>query len=98
MKEIKRSLLVLSLMFAFGIFLSKGQTSNAKVTKAHRAGIVLEEFVYTKADFPQCHSATILEIENGELLCAFLVVPASAILMLKSNSAVKKLMAIGLHQ
>ncbi len=37
----------------------------------HRAGILLEEFVYTKADFPQCHSATILELEDGELLCSF---------------------------
>lgn len=40
-------------------------------TKAHRAGIVLEEFVYTKADFPQSHSATIMELEGGGLLCAF---------------------------
>ncbi|HTG54618.1 MAG TPA: hypothetical protein VL943_00020, partial [Niabella sp.] len=31
----------------------------------HRAGIVLEEFIYTKADFPSCHSATILELSNG---------------------------------
>lgn len=37
----------------------------------HRAGIVLEEFVYTEADFPQSHSATILELEDGELLSAF---------------------------
>jgi predicted neuraminidase len=38
---------------------------------AHRAGIILEEFVYTEADFPQCHASTILELEGGELLCAF---------------------------
>lgn len=38
---------------------------------AHKAGIVLQEFVYTEADFPQSHSATILELEEGELLCAF---------------------------
>lgn len=38
---------------------------------AHRDGIVLEEFVYTKADFPQCHASTILELPDGELLCAF---------------------------
>ncbi len=37
----------------------------------HRAAIVLEEFLYQTADFPQCHSATILETEAGELLCAF---------------------------
>lgn len=37
----------------------------------HRAGIVLEEFIYKKADFPSCHSATILELSNGDLLCTF---------------------------
>lgn len=37
----------------------------------HRAGIVLEEFVYTEADFPSCHASTLLELQNGDLLCAF---------------------------
>lgn len=39
----------------------------------HRAGIVLEEFVYAQEDvgFPQCHASTLLELEGGELLCAF---------------------------
>lgn len=40
-------------------------------TLEHREGIVLEEFVYTQADFPQCHSATLLELENGDPLCSF---------------------------
>nr|WP_262920062.1 sialidase family protein [Niabella hibiscisoli] len=31
----------------------------------------MEEFLYKKADFPSCHSATILELTNGELLCTF---------------------------
>jgi len=39
--------------------------------KKHRDGIVLEEFVYTTADFPSAHSATLVELENGELLCSF---------------------------
>lgn len=34
-------------------------------------GIVTSEFVYEKADFPQCHSATICETTNGDLLTAF---------------------------
>jgi predicted neuraminidase len=34
-------------------------------------GLVLEEFVFEKATFPSCHAATILELPDGELLCAF---------------------------
>ncbi len=33
--------------------------------------VVEEQFVYTNADFPQCHSATLAFAENGDLLCAF---------------------------
>ena len=33
--------------------------------------VVEEQFVYTAADFPQCHSATLCFAENGDLLCAF---------------------------
>lgn len=53
---------------------SEKQTQKAQDNlepKEHRDGIVLEEFVYTEADFPQCHSATLVELENGELLCSF---------------------------
>ncbi len=52
---------------------SKANTSkdSTETQKEHKAGIVLEEFVYKEADFPQCHSATLLELDNGELLCAF---------------------------
>ena len=44
-----------------------------EMPREHRAGIVLEEFVYTEedVDFPQCHASTLLELEGGELLCAF---------------------------
>jgi predicted neuraminidase len=38
---------------------------------APRPGIVLEEFVFESASFPSCHAATILELPDGELLCAF---------------------------
>lgn len=34
-------------------------------------GIVKEEFVYDTAPFPSSHAATIVELPNGELLCAF---------------------------
>ena len=33
--------------------------------------VVVQEYVYTKADFPQCHSATIVETTKGDLLTAF---------------------------
>lgn len=36
-----------------------------------RKGIVSEQFVYEKADFPSCHSATIAETSPGELAYAF---------------------------
>ncbi len=34
-------------------------------------GVVKNEFLYEKADFPQCHSATICETTNGDLVSAF---------------------------
>lgn len=34
-------------------------------------GIVTNEFLYNKAAFPQCHSATIAESTNGDLVSAF---------------------------
>ena len=33
--------------------------------------VLEEQFVYTDADFPQCHSASLCFAENGDLLCAF---------------------------
>lgn len=39
---------------------------------AAQPGVVLEEFVFESSpDFRSCHSATVLELPNGELLCAF---------------------------
>ena len=35
------------------------------------AHVLERQFVYTDADFPQCHSATLCFAENGDLLCAF---------------------------
>ncbi len=36
-----------------------------------KKGIVTNEFLYEKADFPQCHSATIVETAKGDLVSAF---------------------------
>ena len=63
-------------MFAANLLFAANPAANPAADaggkpRPHRDGIVLEEFVYTKADFPQSHSATILELEGGELLCAF---------------------------
>ena len=39
--------------------------------KEHRDGIVLEEFLYEQADFPSCHSVTLVELANGDLLATY---------------------------
>ncbi len=39
--------------------------------KEHRNGILLEEFLYEQADFPSCHSVTMVELENGDLLATY---------------------------
>jgi len=36
-----------------------------------KIGIVTNEFLYEKAEFPQCHAATIVETTNGDLVTAF---------------------------
>ena len=37
----------------------------------HRDGIVSEEFLYDQADFPSCHSVTLVELANGDLLATY---------------------------
>jgi len=72
MQNIKKRFFILSVLLATTDFCAAGMLQDSvKTSNEHRAGIVLEEFVYTKADFPQSHSATIAELEGGELLCAF---------------------------
>lgn len=46
------------------------QAQSENIVK-HRDGIVLEEFLYTKADFPSCHAVTMVELDNKELLCTY---------------------------
>ena len=36
-----------------------------------KKGVVTTEYLYEKADFPQCHSATLAETENGDLVAAY---------------------------
>lgn len=72
MQMIKRYFSIFGLTIAVGCLYSCGVfNSSENNVSEHNNGIVLEEFVYTEADFPQSHSATLLELENGELLCAF---------------------------
>lgn len=58
----------ISLAFLFQISLVAQTKSQS--TK-HVDGIVLEEFLYDQADFPSCHSVTLVELDNGELLATY---------------------------
>lgn len=72
MKKIIKTLFIAGTLSASGLLLGAWMTRGpGEEHRPHRAGIILEEFIYTKADFPQCHSATIEELEGGELLCSF---------------------------
>jgi predicted neuraminidase len=46
-------------------------TAYGDAQSSPRPGVVLEDFVFVTASFPSCHAATILELPDGELLCAF---------------------------
>jgi len=50
---------------------AEAAAQSSEPVPAHRAGIVLEEFLYLTADFPSCHSASIIELPNRELLCTY---------------------------
>lgn len=53
------------------VLLALSATQAASQTTA-RPGLVLEEFVFESSPFfRSCHSATVLELRSGELLCAF---------------------------
>jgi predicted neuraminidase len=71
LKTVKHLLIISTILAANLLFAAELAADFGEKPGPHRAGIVLEEFVYTQADFPQSHSATILELEGGELLCAF---------------------------
>ena len=70
-KKIK-NFVIINIMFSYILLFAGCVAEKAgKEPPGHHAGIVLEEFIYLKADFPEAHSATLLELEGGELLCAF---------------------------
>lgn len=72
MKKTIKYLAIVIILSVVSLNYATGQSGKKdKAPRAHQAGIVLEEFVYTTAGFPQSHSATILELNGGELLCAF---------------------------
>lgn len=52
------------------LFLLVVQALNAQDSKT-KPGVVLEEFIYEKATFPQCHSASLIELNDGSLLSTF---------------------------
>jgi alpha-L-rhamnosidase len=41
------------------------------VTIPQQKGVVVQEYIYEKSGFPQCHSATIAQTTEGDLLTAF---------------------------
>ncbi|MGA8204126.1 MAG: sialidase family protein [Woeseiaceae bacterium] len=53
------------------VLLLGASTSVADAEAQSPPGLVLEEFVYETAPFPSSHAATILELPDGTLLCAF---------------------------
>lgn len=46
-------------------------TYTYKVNLPLRKGVVVDEFLYETAPFPECHAATIAELPKGELIAAF---------------------------
>jgi predicted neuraminidase len=61
-----------SWLHSFNVIVLLALVSNMAPAAANsRPGVVREEFVFETAPFPSCHAATILELPDGELLCAF---------------------------
>lgn len=52
-------------------WLLRGGSHHISVDFDLPAHVVEKQFVYTDAEFPQCHSATLCFTEGGDLLCAF---------------------------
>ncbi len=72
MKFSIKSLLLFSILLSSPLFLTAcGSSDSTQNSGEHRAGIVLEEFLYKETEFPQCHSASLIELEGGELLATF---------------------------
>lgn len=51
--------------------LGSGKYFLTQEIKTKNPAIVRDEFLYTQAPFPSCHSGTIVELDNGDLVSAF---------------------------
>jgi predicted neuraminidase len=64
--------LIFVLLVAVIAFNINSNPAEAASRQMARPGLVLEEFVFESSPFfRSCHSATVLELPSGELLCAF---------------------------
>ena len=54
----------------FGLLLL-GSCKSALEKKTWKEGILVDEFIYDKAPYPSCHSVTIVEATNGDLVSAW---------------------------
>jgi predicted neuraminidase len=62
----------IKIIFSIMTFLlAQSVLANSLANNTGKPGFVSEEFIYTQASFPSVHSASILELESGELLSAF---------------------------
>ncbi|GGF06921.1 sialidase family protein [Flavobacterium limi] len=59
------------LTIAFFGLLLLGSCKSALEKKTWKEGILVDEFIYEKAPYPSCHSVTIVEATNGDLVAAW---------------------------
>lgn len=57
--------------FAFFGLLLLGSCKSALEKKTWKEGILVDQFIYEKAPYPSCHSVTIVEATNGDLVSAW---------------------------
>jgi len=64
----KNLVLILLAVIAFSISSNPAEAASRQMA---RPGLVLEEYVFIKGPTRDCHSSTLLELENGDLLCTW---------------------------
>jgi len=64
----KNLVLILLAVIAFSISSNPAEATSRQMA---RPGLVLEEYVFMKGPTRDCHSSTLLELENGDLLCTW---------------------------
>jgi predicted neuraminidase len=60
-----------TLTIALSGLLFLGSCKSALEKKTWKEGILVDEFIYEKAPYPSCHSVTIVEATNGDLVSAW---------------------------